>query len=44
MKVLLIGSHGTIGKAVAAALTPTHVVIGVNHRTSDLTVDLADST
>ncbi len=44
MKVLLIGSHGTIGKAVAAALSPTHVVIGVNHRTSDLTVDLADST
>jgi len=43
MKVLLIGSNGTIGKAVAAALTPTHVVIGVNHRTSDLTVDLADS-
>ncbi|MGH7650128.1 MAG: short chain dehydrogenase, partial [Gemmatimonadaceae bacterium] len=43
MKVLLIGSHGTIGKAVSAALTPTHVVIGVNHRTSDLTVDLASS-
>ena len=43
MKVLLIGSHGTIGKAVAAALSPTHVVIGVNHRTSDLTVDLGDS-
>ncbi|HEV2179532.1 MAG TPA: SDR family oxidoreductase, partial [Gemmatimonadaceae bacterium] len=44
MKVLLIGGHGTIGKAVTAALSPTHVVIGVNHRTSDLTVDLADST
>lgn len=43
MKVLLIGSHGTIGKAVSAALSPTHVVIGVNHRTSDLTVDLASS-
>lgn len=43
MKVLLIGSHGTIGKAVAAALSPTHVVIGVNHRTSDLTVDLASA-
>lgn len=43
MKVLLIGSHGTIGKAVAALLTPTHVVIGVNHRTSDLTVDLASA-
>ena len=43
MKVLLIGSHGTIGKAVAAALSPTHVVIGVNRRTGDLTVDLASA-
>jgi NAD(P)-dependent dehydrogenase (short-subunit alcohol dehydrogenase family) len=42
MKILLIGSGGTIGKAITALLSPTHLIIGVNHRTGDPRVDIAD--
>lgn len=39
MKILVIGSSGTIGSAVVAALSPNHEVIGV-HRKSTPSVDI----
>jgi NAD(P)-dependent dehydrogenase (short-subunit alcohol dehydrogenase family) len=41
MKVLVIGSAGTIGRAVAAALVPQHEVIGAS-RSQGERVDLAE--
>lgn len=41
MKVLVIGSTGTIGAAIAKALAGKHEVIGV-HRKSDPPVDIED--
>ncbi len=42
MKVLLIGSTGTVGSAVADALNERHTVVGVS-RSSETQVDLTDS-
>ena len=42
MKILLIGSRGTIGKAIAALLSPSHTVIGVNRSSGEPRVDIAD--
>lgn len=41
MKIIVVGSTGTIGGAVAAALGSKHQVVGV-HRKSDPPVDLED--
>lgn len=41
MKILVIGSTGTIGKAVVAALGATHEVLGV-HRKSSPAIDIQD--
>ena len=42
MKVLIIGSTGTIGRAVADALSARHEVIRVGHSSGDLRVDITD--
>lgn len=42
MKVLVVGATGTIGSAVAAALSPRHEVISASHTKSEQKVDLAD--
>jgi NAD(P)-dependent dehydrogenase (short-subunit alcohol dehydrogenase family) len=42
MKILVIGSTGTIGTAVARALEARHDVIRASHARADITVDLAD--
>ncbi len=41
MKLLLIGTTGTIGSAVAAALAQRHEVIGVSRHTDPLSVDIS---
>lgn len=40
MRILLIGATGTIGQAIAAALTPRHDVLLASHSKSALTVDI----
>jgi NAD(P)-dependent dehydrogenase (short-subunit alcohol dehydrogenase family) len=40
MRILLIGATGTIGQAIAAALTPRHDVLLASYSKSPLTVDL----
>ena len=42
MRILLIGATGTIGKAIAAALAPSHEVLQASHSRSAYTVDLGD--
>ena len=42
MKILLIGATGTIGAAVAQALSARHEVLRASHSRAELTVDLAD--
>jgi NAD(P)-dependent dehydrogenase (short-subunit alcohol dehydrogenase family) len=42
MRILVLGASGTIGRAVVAALQPDHDVLGVAHRSGQLTVDLGD--
>lgn len=41
MRVVLIGATGTIGSAVAAALSAKHEVVAVGHKEGALRVDLA---
>jgi nucleoside-diphosphate-sugar epimerase len=41
MKLMLIGATGTIGAAVAAALSPRHEVVAVTRHSSPLRVDIA---
>lgn len=41
MKILLIGASGTIGHAVAAALTHGHEIVSVSRTTTPLRVDIA---
>ena len=44
MRILIVGSTGTIGGAVAGALAARgHEVVRVGHRNGDHTVDLADA-
>ena len=43
MKILLIGATGTIGRAVAAALSPRHEVIAVSRRSEPLRVDISSA-
>ena len=42
MRILLIGATGTIGKAIAAALSPRHDVLLASRQQAPLHVDLAD--
>ena len=41
MKIIVVGASGTIGRAVAAALSERHEVVPVSHSKGDLRVDLA---
>lgn len=41
MKIILIGGHGTIGKTVAAALSPRHEVIIAGRNSGDIQVDIS---
>lgn len=41
MKILLIGSTGTIGRAVASALRGRHEVVEASHSKASLTVDIS---
>ena len=43
MKILLIGATGTIGRAVAAALSPRHEVIAVSRHSEPLRVDISSA-
>jgi len=42
MKILLVGASGTIGQAVAKALSNNHEVIAANYSGGDINVDLGD--
>ena len=42
MKILIIGATGTIGRAVAEALSGRHDVVRVGHRSGDLRADITD--
>lgn len=44
MKVLIVGATGTIGKAVAEALSPKHQVIRAGFSEGDVQVDLGSKT
>lgn len=41
MRVLVVGATGTIGRAVAQALSARHEVVSASHAKADLRVDLA---
>ena len=40
MRIILIGATGTIGKAVAEALSARHEVVRVGHKNGDFRVDI----
>jgi len=42
VRIMIVGGTGTIGSAVAEALSPRHEVVRVGARGGDLQVDLAD--
>ena len=42
MRILLIGATGTIGQAIAAALSPKHDLLLASHTKAPLRVDIAD--
>jgi NAD(P)-dependent dehydrogenase (short-subunit alcohol dehydrogenase family) len=42
MRILVIGATGTIGKAVAAALSPKHEVLSASRTRGDYHVDISD--
>lgn len=44
MKILIIGATGTIGKAVANALSENHEIIRAGYKDGDVTVDLDSKT
>jgi NAD(P)-dependent dehydrogenase (short-subunit alcohol dehydrogenase family) len=44
MKIVLIGGHGTIGKKVAAALSPRHELIIAGRSSGDIQVDITAAT
>jgi NAD(P)-dependent dehydrogenase (short-subunit alcohol dehydrogenase family) len=43
MRILVIGANGTIGKKVAAHLSPSHELIKVGRTTGDIQTDISDS-
>ena len=42
MRILVIGATGTIGRAVAAALSSGNEIVPVSRQSTAITVDLAD--
>ena len=44
MKILLIGSHGTIGTEILSALRPSHEIIEVNRSSGAIRADIRDVT
>jgi NAD(P)-dependent dehydrogenase (short-subunit alcohol dehydrogenase family) len=42
MKIILIGASGTLGKAVAAELSPRHEIVAVGRKSGDLQADMRD--
>lgn len=42
MRILVIGSHGTIGKEIVKALAGEHEVIGASRSGADVSVDIRD--
>ena len=44
MKILIIGATGTIGKALADALSPSHEIIRAGYSDGDIKVDLGSKT
>ena len=42
MKIILVGSSGTIGRAVAAELGARHDIVHANRSSGDIRVDIAD--
>lgn len=42
MKILLVGAHGTIGKAVAAELSQRHDIIAAGRSSGDHRVDISN--
>jgi len=43
MKVMLIGATGTIGRAIATALSPRHEVIAISRHTEPLRLDISSA-
>lgn len=43
MRILIVGATGTIGRAVAAVLSPGNEIVPVSRRSSPITVDLAET-
>ena len=42
MKILIVGASGTIGKAVAEALSARHEIVTAGRSSGDYRVDLTD--
>jgi NAD(P)-dependent dehydrogenase (short-subunit alcohol dehydrogenase family) len=42
MRILIVGAHGTLGKAVAAELSQRHEIVTAGRSSGDLRVDIAD--
>lgn len=42
MRILVIGSHGTIGREIVNALAGEHEIIGANRGSGDVRVDITD--
>jgi NAD(P)-dependent dehydrogenase (short-subunit alcohol dehydrogenase family) len=42
MRILVIGSHGTIGRAIVEALSHDHEVLGASRSNADIHVDIRD--
>ncbi len=42
MRILVIGSHGLIGSAIVAALSPDHEVLGASRSNAAIHVDITD--
>src|SRR5260370_29599043 len=42
MKILLVGAHGTIGKAVAAELSQRHEIVSAGRSRGEHRVDISD--
>src|SRR5512135_551524 len=43
MRIVVVGATGTIGRAVVEALASRHEVLPVGHKSTAITVDLADT-
>jgi NAD(P)-dependent dehydrogenase (short-subunit alcohol dehydrogenase family) len=43
MKILLVGAHGTVGRAITTELGPRHSLISAGRRSGDVQLDLTDA-